>query len=113
MNSTFAHLDGHRKMEARKRHRLEIHPTDAEERGIADGDSVRIWNDRGELKLTALFNASLPPGVVAGQLDWAKLSATGGNVNALTSERLTDIGAGATFYSTLVEVAKTDSQQPQ
>jgi hypothetical protein len=27
-------------------------------------------------------------------------------VNALTSERLTDIGAGPTFYSTLVEVAK-------
>jgi hypothetical protein len=65
---------------------------------------VRIWNDRGALTLTAMMNASLPAGVVAGQLDWAKLSADGGNVNALTSERLTDIGAGATFYSTLVEV---------
>ncbi len=58
------------------------------------------------LTLTALINASLPPGVVAGQLDWAKMSAAGVNVNALTSERLTDIGAGATFYSTLVEVGK-------
>ena len=106
MNSTFAHLDGHRKMEARKSHRLEMHPVDAAARGIGEGDAVRIWNDRGELMLTALFNASLPTGVVAGQLDWAKLSATGSNVNALTSERLTDIGAGATFYSTLVEVAK-------
>jgi molybdopterin guanine dinucleotide-containing S/N-oxide reductase-like protein len=106
MNSTFAHLDGHRKMETRKAHRLEMHPKDAAARGIGDGDAVRIWNDRGELKLTAMMNASLPEGVVAGQLDWAKLSAGGGNVNALTSERLTDIGAGATFYSTLVEVAK-------
>jgi anaerobic selenocysteine-containing dehydrogenase len=106
MNSTFANLDGHRKMEARKSQRLEMHPVDAETRGIADEDAVRIWNDRGELTLVALLNASLPAGVVAGQLDWAKLSATGGNVNALTSERLTDIGAGATFYSTLVEVAK-------
>ena len=35
-----------------------------------------------------------------------KCNADGENVNALTSERLTDIGAGATFYSTLVEVAK-------
>jgi hypothetical protein len=52
------------------------------------------------------MNAWLPAGVVAGKLDWAKLSAGGANVNALTSERLTDIGAGATFYSTLVEVAK-------
>jgi anaerobic selenocysteine-containing dehydrogenase len=106
MNSTFANLDGHRKMEARKNQRLEMHPRDATARGIADGDAVRIWNDRGELRLTAMLNASLPAGGVAGQLDWAKLSADGGNVNALTSERLTDIGAGATFYSTLVEVGK-------
>ena len=48
--------------------------------------------------------------MVAGQLDWAKLSRGGANVNALTSERLTDIGAGATFYSTLVEVAKSGAQ---
>ena len=45
--------------------------------------------------------------MVAAQLDWAKLHGDNNNVNALTSERLTDLGAGATFYSTLVEVAKT------
>jgi anaerobic selenocysteine-containing dehydrogenase len=106
MNSTFANLDGHRKMEARKSQRLEMHPVDAAARGIGEGDAVRIWNDRGALTLTAMLNASLPAGVVAGQLDWAKLSGDGGNVNALTSERLTDIGAGATFYSTLVEVER-------
>jgi anaerobic selenocysteine-containing dehydrogenase len=106
MNSTFANLDGHRKMEARTSQRLEMHPKDAAERGIVDGDPVRAWNDRGSLKLTAMLNASLPAGVVAGKLDWAKLSADRENVNALTSERLTDIGAGATFYSTLVEVEK-------
>jgi molybdopterin guanine dinucleotide-containing S/N-oxide reductase-like protein len=106
MNTTFAHLDGHRKMEARKSQRLEMHPKDAEARGIAEGDSIRIWNDRGALTLTATMNSSLPTGVVTGQLDWAKLSGSGGNVNALTSERLTDIGGGATFYSTLVEVGK-------
>jgi anaerobic selenocysteine-containing dehydrogenase len=106
MNSTFANLDGHRKMEARTSQRLEMHPTDAEARGIADGDAVRIWNDRGSLRLTALVNGSVPPGVVAARMDWAKLSAGGANVNALTSERLTDLGAGATFYSVVVEVAK-------
>ncbi len=106
MNSTFANLDGHRKMEARTSQRLEMHPVDAAARGIADGDAVRIWNDRGHLTLTAMMNASLPAGVVAGKLDWAKLSAGGINVNALTSERLTDLGAGATFYSTLVEAGK-------
>ena len=106
MNTTFANLDGHRKMEARTSQRLEMHPADATARGIAEGDAVKIWNDRGALHLTALMNASLPAGVVAGKLDWAKLSPGGANVNALTSERLTDLGAGATFYSTLVEVAK-------
>lgn len=106
MNSTFANLDGHRKMEARTNQRLEIHPTDAAARNLADGDSVRIFNDRGSISLTALLNPSLPAGVVAARLDWAKLHPGGSNVNVLTSERLTDIGAGATFYSTLVEVAK-------
>ncbi|MGA2047110.1 MAG: molybdopterin-dependent oxidoreductase [Terracidiphilus sp.] len=106
MNTTFANLDGHRRMEARRSQRLEMHPTDAAARGIGDGDAIKIWNDRGELRLTAMMNASLPAGVVAGKLDWAKLSTGGTNVNALTSERLTDIGAGATFYSTLVEVGK-------
>ena len=106
MNSTFANLDGHRKMEARKRQRLEMHPADAQARAIAEGDAVRVFNDRGSLELSAMLNASLPAGVVAAQLDWAKLSAEGANVNVLTSERLTDIGAGATFYSTLVEVKK-------
>lgn len=107
MNSTFANLDGHRKMEARTSQRLEMHPADAEARGIADGEKVRIWNDRGAIELTAMVKqGSVPQGVVAAQLDWAKMHPGGSNVNALTSERLTDIGAGPTFYSTLVEVAK-------
>jgi len=106
MNSTFANLDGHRKMEAQTSQRLEMHPVDAKFRGIADGDKVRVWNDRGEILLTALVDGRVGEGVVAGRLDWAKFNEGGANVNALTSERLTDIGAGATFYSVLVEVAK-------
>jgi anaerobic selenocysteine-containing dehydrogenase len=106
MNSTFAHLEGHRKMEAATGGRLEIHPQDALTRGIADGDPVRIWNDRGELQLRALVGRSVPPGVVAARMDWARLSPGGVNVNALTSEQLTDLGAAPTFYSVLVEVAR-------
>ncbi len=106
MNSTFANLDGHRAMEARLAGRLEVHSTDATARGIANGDAVRVFNDRGSLHLTALINDALPTGVVAASLDWAKMHRDGANVNALTSERLTDIGRGATFYSTLVEVSK-------
>jgi anaerobic selenocysteine-containing dehydrogenase len=99
-------------MESRTTQRLEIHPADAAPRNLADGDPVRIFNDRGSIHLTALLNSSLPPGVVAARLDWAKLHPDTANVNALTSERLTDIGAGATFYSTLVEVAKISNSAP-
>ena len=106
MNSTFANLEGHRKMEARTSQRLEMHPADAKSRGIGDGDRVRVWNDRGEITLTAMVDGAVPEGVVAARLDWAKLSADGVNINALTSERLTDIGAAPTFYSVLVEVGK-------
>jgi molybdopterin guanine dinucleotide-containing S/N-oxide reductase-like protein len=106
MNSTFANLDGHRAMEARTRGRLEIHPGDAAARNVIDGERVRVFNDRGSIELTVMIDANLPEGVVATHLDWAKLQADGQNSNVLTSERLTDIGAGATFYSTLVEVAK-------
>ncbi len=106
MNSTFANLDGHRKMEARTSQRLEMHPVDAKARGIENGDKLRVWNDRGEILLTALVDGSVPEGVVAGRMDWAKFNEGGANVNALTSERLTDIGAAPTFYSVLVEVAK-------
>ncbi len=111
LNSTFANLDGHRKMEARTSQRLEMHPDDAAARGIQQGDRVRVWNGRGELHLTAMVPldgelASVPRGVVAGRLDWAKLHPEGVNQNVLTSERLSDLGAGATFYSVLVDVER-------
>lgn len=106
MNSTFANLDGHRAMEADRAGKLEIHSADARSRGIADGETVRVFNQRGSLHLTALLNDALPEGVVAASLDWAKMHSDCDNVNVLTSERLTDFGGGPTFYSTLVEVAK-------
>ncbi len=106
MNSTFSNLDGHRRMESRTGGLLEMHADDAKARGIAEGDPVRVFNGRGSVRLRAHVNGSVPPGVVAARLDWAKLSDGGSNVNALTSERLTDLGAGATFYSALVEVAR-------
>jgi len=110
MNSTFANLPGHRKMENGNNQRLEMHPDDAQARGVAEGDCVRIFNDRGAIELTAKLNANLPAGVVAARLDWAKLHPEGMNINVLTSERLTDIAGGATFYSVLVEVEKAGNR---
>jgi anaerobic selenocysteine-containing dehydrogenase len=108
MNTTFANLPNHRKMESKMAGVLEMRATDAELRGISSGDAVRVWNDRGQIQLTARISESIPVGTVASQLDWQKLSHNGVNVNELTSQRLTDIGGGATFYSTLVEVKKLE-----
>ncbi len=106
MNSTFANIPLHQRMEARTAGILEMHATDAASRKIATGDAVEVFNGRGSITLRALVNTQVTAGVVAARLDWNKLSANGTNVNALTSETLTDIGGGATFYSTLVEVRK-------
>jgi anaerobic selenocysteine-containing dehydrogenase len=96
-------------METAHRGVLEMHGTDAEARGIADGDTVEVLNARGTIQLTARITGGVPAGVVASRLSWNKLSPGGHNVNLLTSQRLTDLGGGATFYSTLVEVRKLSS----
>jgi anaerobic selenocysteine-containing dehydrogenase len=106
MNSTFANIPIHQGMESRTAGILEMHHRDAEARAIVTGDAVEVFNGRGSVALKAVVNAQVQAGVVAARLDWNKLSVGGGNVNALTSEKLTDLGGGATFYSTLVEVRK-------
>lgn len=107
MNTTFANLPGHQTMERRTAGILEMHEQDAAPRGIRNGDTVEVFNARGRVELVARVGQSVTRGAVAARLDWQKLSVEGNNVNALTSQRLTDLGAGATFYSTLVDVRRT------
>ncbi len=103
LNSSFANLSSVREMEPSMAD-LEMHPKDAEARGVRDGDRIRAFNARGEIVLQARVNGSVPPGVVAARLDWARFSPGGLNINVLTSEKLTDMGNAATFYSVSVEV---------
>ena len=104
MNSTFPNLEAHWQMESAYNGVLELHIDDATPRGIADGDLVDVFNDRGRLALRAHVNGSVRPGVVAARLNWNKLSEGGHNVNLLTSQRLNDLAGGPTFYSVLVDV---------
>jgi anaerobic selenocysteine-containing dehydrogenase len=108
MNSTFANLPTHQRMERKTAGILEMHTSDAAARGLRSGDRVSVSNQRGCVTLTARVGDTVAAGVVAARLDWHKLSADGANVNMLTSERLTDIGGGATFYSTMVEVSRLE-----
>jgi anaerobic selenocysteine-containing dehydrogenase len=85
---------------------LTIHPEDAARRGIADGQMVRTFNDRGAFLSKAKVSDAARPGCVVGlSIWWAKLAPGGRNANAVTSQELTDMGGGATFYDCLVEVA--------
>jgi anaerobic selenocysteine-containing dehydrogenase len=102
LNSTFTNLPSVQEME--ERDLLEISAADAQARNITDGDAVRVFNQRGEIRLTARVVGRVQPGVVAARLNWAKLTPGGRNINVLTSEKLSDMGNAATFYSVLVEV---------
>jgi anaerobic selenocysteine-containing dehydrogenase len=84
-----------------------LHPQDAATRQITDGQTIRLFNARGQVLVQAKLDAELvQPGVVcAPSVRWPSKSPDGRGVNVLTSQRLTDLGNGATFYSCLVEVA--------
>jgi anaerobic selenocysteine-containing dehydrogenase len=84
---------------------LTIHPHDAAARGITDGQAVVTFNDRGSFEAKARVSDAARPGVVVGlSIWWAKMCPGGRNANAVTSQRLTDMGGGATFYDVLVDV---------
>jgi anaerobic selenocysteine-containing dehydrogenase len=86
---------------------LYMHTADAAPRSVHSGDLVRVFNDRGSLLLRAQVNGVVPQGVVSSPSSrWPKCAPDRGNANMLTSERLTDSGGAATFYSCLVQVEK-------
>ncbi|HVI78411.1 MAG TPA: molybdopterin dinucleotide binding domain-containing protein, partial [Candidatus Acidoferrum sp.] len=89
---------------------LEISGDDAQPREIVDGDRVRVYNRRGEILLKARVDGKVQPGVVSATLNWAKMTPGFQSINSLTSEKLTDMGNSATFYSVLVEVEKIPGQ---
>lgn len=102
MNSTF----GHRADVDQDNAVVIIHPDDAAPRQITDGARVRMYNDRGAVESVARLDSQhVQPGVIcAPSVRWPRLSPNGLGINALTSQRLTDIGGGATFYSCLIEI---------
>lgn len=104
LNSTFVNVKSLRSVEGEPL--VEIHPDDAAPRGIASGQMVRLFNDRGEYRCRAEVCTRARPGVVNGLgIWWRKFGVDGTNVNELTHQRLTDIGRAPSFYDCLVEVA--------
>ncbi len=105
LNSTFVNVSS-LKIKAQEPV-LEINPEDAKELEIKDGDLVKVENERGYVLIKAKVIDSVLPGVVVSAgLWWRDNYKNGSGVNALTPDHLSDIGGGATFFSTLVKVKK-------
>jgi anaerobic selenocysteine-containing dehydrogenase len=89
---------------------LEIHPRDAEARGLASGDAVRVWNEIGEVRVAVRVNPDVRPGVVFLPKGlWSHNTLSGTTANALSPDSLADLGGGACFNDARVEVAKIPS----
>jgi anaerobic selenocysteine-containing dehydrogenase len=84
---------------------LQMNPTDAEVKGMKDGDLVIAFNQLGEVSFTLQITPKVPSGVVVAEgVWWLNHSPGSRSVNALTSQRLTDQGEGSTFYDNTVDV---------
>ena len=86
---------------------LHMHPDDAEPRGLATGDSVRMFNALGEVHCPLTLNPDMRRGTVGLPKGlWRMSTLNGSTANALVSDELTDIGGGAVFNDARVEVAR-------
>jgi len=104
MNSTFANIAELASIHGAPR--IRVHPVDAEARCLHDGSRVRVTNDRGVIELAVTITTDTRPGVVTllwGH--WRDAEGIIGHVNDLTSQALTDLGGGATFYDCRVEIS--------
>ena len=82
-----------------------MHPDDAAARGLASGERVRLFNDRGDVVFTLRVSDEVQPGVVLVPGQRPDFEAVSGTINMLCSDRYTDMGDGATYQSTWLEVA--------
>lgn len=103
LNSSFYEQDPLR--DRQQPMQLLMHPDDAAIRGLQDGSSVQVCNQCGQVDFTLQLTERVPPGTVVTEgVWWREFLNRGRGVNALTSQRLTDRGAGSTLYDVAVEV---------
>lgn len=113
LNSSFSNVERFQRREGEPI--LQIHPYDAAERAITDGMSVQVVNDLGSVQVTARITTDIIRGtVLAPGIWWAKFSPDGRNINQITPQAETDMGASACFYDTRVWVMPADAPvQPE
>ena len=80
-----------------------INQSDANDRGISQGDKVRVFNDRGAFEGAAKITNDVNPGLIVATLGyWRQLNQ--GTVNSISSAELVNMGNAPSFSDNLVQV---------
>ncbi|MEZ5478933.1 MAG: molybdopterin dinucleotide binding domain-containing protein [Thiolinea sp.] len=101
---------------------MRLNPADATELGIADGDIIRLWNERGALLAAAQCSDQVARSVVRlstgawyapQSLPGSGLTCVNGNPNAVTSDcGASDLSQGCAGQLSLVSVEKWTGAVP-
>ncbi|HYK73535.1 MAG TPA: molybdopterin dinucleotide binding domain-containing protein, partial [Pseudoneobacillus sp.] len=84
--------------------KVEISQDIAKQRGLSEGDEVKVWNDRGCINgYVQIMKQAHPQTINIDEGIWSRF---GGSVNLLTSNRESDNGLGSTLYDCLVNIEK-------
>lgn len=112
LNTSFGVVDRLRAREGEPL--LQMHSADAAARQIVDGETVRVWNERGEVHLRAQITGDIVPGtVLAPGIWWASHSPDRRNINQVVGQDEADMGSGALFYDARVLVAPLIAQSTE
>jgi anaerobic selenocysteine-containing dehydrogenase len=103
LNSTFANQ--RRQHAAQPSPEVVLHPDDATPRGVEDGATVRVFNDRGDFACVARVSDEARPGVPVAPMGWWNGDYPDGRAaQATTSQELTELGEAPTFNDNRVEI---------
>ena len=84
---------------------VRLHPDDATPRGILQGQAVELFNDAGVVGLHARLTTDVSPGIVVVEGHRPQSHyLSGGPLNVLCSDRYADLGEGATYQDTWLDV---------
>ena len=87
-----------------------MHPDDAQRKGVWHSEFVRLYNERGSLRIALVIDDAVPKGTIVSSGVWWQSQSydTEHTINVLTASRSTDYGWGSTFYDVKVHVEPCD-----
>lgn len=90
---------------------VKINPQDAAARGIAAGDEVEIFNDRGHVVVRAVLSEALPEGMLSMPKGWLAHQHTAGAPSELTHMVLNPASINQSYFDVAVDVRVWEGQE--